>query len=326
MIKRVIITGAMGFIGGHTAKVFKEAGYHVIGVDHKATIPESARYLDQLFADDFVKITAAAAGINKVDAIIHCAGTSLVGPSIKNPHLYFWNNSSKTNDLLEELHKQNWHGKIIFSSSAAVYGAPAENRSLIESDHRAPISPYGKSKWICEEIIHDHCASHGFKGIALRYFNACGCDADGTLGHVTDDTHMIPRVLSSYRRNEIFTLYGDDYNTEDGSCIRDYLHVTDIALAHLKSVELADSMEPGEFRTYNLGTGKGYSNKEVIAACSWAVREKINFKVGDRRIGDPDYLVANSTKFQTETKWRPDNSDINNIVATAWAWERKHGS
>jgi UDP-glucose-4-epimerase GalE len=326
MNKKVIITGAMGFIGSHTAKIFKESGYHVIGVDHKATIPEASVYLDQWFNDDFVSITAAAAVINNVDAIVHCAGTSLVGPSIKYPHLYFWNNSSKTNDLLEELHKKEWHGKFIFSSSAAVYGALTENRLLVETDYLSPISPYGKSKWICEEIIHDHCHAHGFKGIALRYFNASGCDDDGTLGHVIDDTHMIPRVLSAHRRGEIFTLYGNDYNTPDGTCVRDYLHVTDIARAHLESVCLAETMNSGEFRAYNLGTGKGHSNKEIIWACNWAVREKINFTVGPRRIGDPDYLVADSTHFQKDTAWRPDNSNLENIVATAWAWERKHGS
>lgn len=325
-MKKIIITGAMGFIGGHTAKVFKQAGYHVIGVDHKNTIPESARYLDQMFTDDFVKMTAAAAVVNDVDAIIHCAGTSLVGPSIKNPHLYFWNNSNKTNDLLEELHKNNWKGKFVFSSSAAVYGTPKENRLLVEDDHLEPISPYGKSKWICEEIIEDHCFAHGFKGIALRYFNACGCDNDGTLGHVVDDTHMIPRVLSAHRRGEIFTLYGNDYNTDDGTCVRDYLHVTDIANAHLESVRLADSMNVGEFRAYNLGTGRGQSNKDIIWACNWAVRGKINYTVGPRREGDPDFLVADSTRFQTDTPWRPINSDTNNIVATAWAWEQKHGS
>lgn len=325
-MKKVIITGAMGFIGGHTAKVFKQAGYHVIGVDHKNTIPQSAQYMDQLFIDDFVKITAAAAEINNVDAIVHCAGTSLVGPSIKNPHLYFWNNSCKTNDLLEELHKINWRGKFIFSSSAAVYGTPKENRLLVETDSLGPISPYGKSKWICEEIIKDHCFAHGIKGIALRYFNACGCDEDGTLGHVIDDTHLIPRILSAYRQGQTFTLYGGDYNTDDGSCVRDYLHVTDIANAHLESVQLADSMNTGEFRAYNLGTGKGLSNKEIIWACNWAVRDKINFTVGPRREGDPDFLVADSTRFQTDTPWRPVNSDTNNIVVTAWLWERKHGS
>jgi UDP-glucose-4-epimerase GalE len=326
MKKRVIITGAMGFIGSHTAKVFKEAGYNVIGIDHKATIPEAAHFLDQWLQDDFADMAAAAARINQVDAIIHCAGTSLVGPSIADPYTYYWNNASKTNQMLEGLRQQNWPCKIVFSSSAATYGVPDSNRQLIETDLQNPISPYGQSKLFCERIIQDHCRAHGFKGIALRYFNACGCDADGKLGHVVEDTHMIPRVLSAYRRGEMFTLYGNDYNTPDGSCIRDYLHVTDIALAHLESVCLAESMEANEFRAYNLGTGQGKSNKEIIWACNWAVREKINFTVGPRRIGDPDYLVANSDLFQQDTSWHPINSDIENIVATAWAWERKHGS
>ena len=326
MNNKVIITGAMGFIGSHTAKVFKEYGYHVIGVDNKLTIPQASRYMDQLLVDDFVEITAAAATVNNVDAIIHCAGSSLVGPSIEDPYTYYWNNSSKTNDLLERLWTRGWHGKIVFSSSAATYGVPQGNRQLYETDLQSPISPYGQSKLFCEKIIQDHCRAHGFTGIALRYFNACGCDSDGTLGHVIDDTHMIPRVLSAYRQGKMFTLNGDDYSTPDGTCIRDYLHVTDIARAHLESVCLAETFHPGEFRAYNLGTGEGKSNKEIIWACNWAVREKINFTVGPRRIGDPDYLVANSDRFQQDTAWRPENSDIENIVATTWAWEKKYSN
>ena len=323
MNKTIIITGAAGFIGGHTAKVFKQAGYRVIGVDQANTIPSTAQYLDQILFDDFVDFTALAADINNVDAIIHCAGTSLVGPSIQNPHLYYWNNSSKTNDMLEKLHNRGWHGKIIFSSSAATYGIPPGNRPLVESDSQSPISPYGWSKLFCEQVINDHCTAHGFRGIALRYFNACGCDPDTTIGHVADDTHMIPRVLSSHRNNKTFSLYGDDYNTPDGTCIRDYLHVMDIAHAHLEAVCLAESMQPNTFRAYNLGTGSGFSNKEIIQACSWAVRKKIDFKVVDRRVGDPDFLVADSNKFQTDTAWRPRFSDIDTIVETAWKWESR---
>ena len=326
MLKKVIITGAMGFIGSHTAKIFKEAGYKVIGIDYHATIPEAAKFLDQWLSDDFVSMTAPAALINEVDAIVHCAGTSLVGPSIADPYTYYWNNASKTNEALEKLHAKGWTGKIVFSSSAATYGIPNTNRQLVETDLKNPISPYGQSKLFCEHIIQDHCRAHGFRGIALRYFNACGCDSDGDLGHVVDDTHMIPRVLSAYRQGVPFSLYGNDYNTPDGTCIRDYLHVTDIALAHLESVCLAESMQAGEFRAYNLGTGQGYSNKEIIQSCSWAVREKIDFRVVARREGDPDYLVANSDLFQKDTAWRPINSNINNIVATAWAWESKLGS
>jgi len=327
MNKRVIITGAMGFIGSHTAKVFKESGYHVIGVDRDRTIPQAARFLDQLFVDDFVDVTASVASINDVDAIIHCAGTSLVGPSIADPYTYYYNNSAKTNSLLEQLHsKFNWHGKFIFSSSAATYGQPQGNQQLYETDPQTPINPYGRSKLFCEHVIQDHCRAHGIRGIALRYFNAAGCDADSELGHVVNDTHMIPRVLSAYRQGQTFTLFGDNYNTKDGTCVRDYLHVTDIARAHLESVCLAEVMKTNEFRAYNLGTGQGHSNKEIIWSCNWAVREKIDFKIGPRRDGDPDYLVANSDCFQQDTSWRPDNSSIENIVTTAWAWERKHGS
>ena len=324
MNKTIIITGAAGFIGGHTAKVFKQAGYRIIGVDHALTIPETAPYFDQLLIDDFVDFTALAADINNVDAIIHCAGTSLVGPSIQNPYLYYWNNSSKTNDMLEKLHNRGWHGKIVFSSSAATYGIPPGNAPLLESDPQSPISPYGWSKLFCEQIIKDHCAAHGFRGVALRYFNACGCDPDAMLGHVSDDTHMIPRVLSAYRNNKTFSLYGDDYDTPDGTCVRDYLHVMDIAHAHLEAVCLAEAMYPKDFRAYNLGTGSGFSNKEIIQACRRAVGNKIDCKVADRRIGDPDSLVADSTQFQTHTAWRPRFSDLDTIVETAWRWESRN--
>jgi len=323
MNKKIIITGAAGFIGGHTAKVFKQAGYTVIGVDHAYTIPETAQYLDQILIDDFVDVTVTAASVNNVDAIIHCAGTSLVGPSIQNPHQYYWNNSSKTNDMLEKLHKKDWHGKIVFSSSAATYGIPVGNRALVESNPQLPISPYGWSKLFCEQIIDDHCTAHGFRGLALRYFNACGCDPDATIGHVADDTHMIPRVLSAHRNNKTFYLYGDDYNTPDGTCVRDYLHVMDIAHAHLEAVCLAEAMQPNTFRAYNLGTGSGFSNKEIVQACSRAVGNKIDCKVADRRIGDPALLIADSTRFQTDTAWRPRFSNIDSIVETAWRWESR---
>jgi len=320
MIKKVIITGAMGFIGSHTAKVFKEAGYHVTGIDRIMTIPQAVTFLDQLCVDDFAAITPSVAGINNVDAIVHCAGTSLVGPSIANPGEYYTNNVAKTNQMLDLL--QGWKGTIVFSSSAATYGVPLNSEPLLETDPQSPISPYGYSKLFCERVIQDHCTAHGIKGVALRYFNACGCDPDNMIGHVADDSHMIPRVLSSYQKVEFFNLYGDDYNTADGTCIRDYLHVMDIAQAHLKAVELADTMQTKEFRAYNLGTGTGISNKEIIAACNRAVNDKIDFRVAPRRTGDPDYLVADSTQFRTDTNWKPVYSDIDTIVNTTWAWQK----
>lgn len=323
MTNSVVITGAMGFIGSHTAKVFKEAGYHVIGVDRARTIPQAAQYLDQLIVDDFVPIAAPAAVMHNSAVIVHCAGTSLVGPSIGNPTEYYNNNSAKTNLMMQKLAHHAWSGTVVFSSSAATYGVPTHDGLLLETDPQQPISPYGFSKLFCEQIIKDACAAHHMRGVALRYFNACGCDPDGVLGHVADDTHMIPRVLSAYHNHQTFSLYGNDYNTPDGTCVRDYLHVMDIAHAHLEAVNLARSMQSNEFRAYNLGTGRGLSNRNIIAACESAVQDQIGVQVAPRRIGDPDQLVASSQLYQTDTAWRPNHSDIETIVKTTWAWQQK---
>jgi len=321
--KRVLVTGAMGYIGSHTAKVFKEAGYHVIGVDRTVTIPEAAAFMDQMLIADYTDAAATAAIVNDVDAIIHCAGTSLVGPSISNPGEYYSNNVAKTNTLLDQLH--GWPGTVVFSSSAATYGNYCSN-PISESATQEPMNPYGWSKFMCERVIEDHCLARGYRGVALRYFNACGADADGKLGHVADATHIIPRVLSAYQNKRPFTLYGDDYDTPDGTCIRDYLHVTDIALAHLESVCLADSFDTGEFRAYNLGAQHGYSNKEIINLCGFVVNDDVPYVVVGRREGDPDQLIAQSTKFQIETSWRPRNSDIKNIISTAWQWQKRYNT
>lgn len=320
--KTVIITGALGFIGGHTAKLFKAAGWQVIGVDREHTIPEAASFVDILLIDDFVNVVPHVA-TPQVSAIVHCAGTSLVGPSMSNPGLYYNNNCAKTNSMMDELARNQWPGTLVFSSSAAVYGMPKIGSDIHEQDEKNPISPYGWSKLFCERIIEDHCRAHGLKGVALRYFNACGCDPAGMLGHVQDATHLIPRILSAYQNGRYFVINGDDYNTPDKTCIRDYLHVMDIAQAHLIAAEQGQSYNLGEFRAYNLGTGRGYSIKEVISACEKTLNNPINLSVGPRRAGDPDSLVANSDLFQKDTPWLPTHSNIETIVLTAWNWQKK---
>lgn len=324
MSKTVIVTGAMGFIGSHTAKVFKKLGWNVIGIDRQITIPEASQFLDQMFLDDFAQITPVAAIVGEAEAIVHCAGTSLVGPSLADPGEYYNNNCAKTNIMMDELAKHKWHGTVVFSSSAATYGIPQANHKILETDAQDPISPYGWSKLFCEHIIKDGCRAHGLKGIALRYFNACGCDPEGQLGHVEDDTHLIPRILNAYHNHQAFTMNGNDYNTPDGTCIRDYLHVTDIAWAHLMAVEKSREFQYGQFEAYNLGTGQGYSNREVFETCEKVVGDEIGLITGPRRLGDPDMLVADSSLFQTITSWKPVNSSLYSIVQSAWNWEKRY--
>lgn len=321
-MKTVVITGAMGFVGSHTAKLFKEHGYTVIGIDREETIPQAAQYLDQWLRDDYATMTSVAVRENDVLNIIHCAGSSLVGPSVNDPFTYYSNNCSGTNEMLQELRDQGWHGHLVFSSSAATYGIINDSRPLIENDRQQPINPYGWSKLFCERIIRDHCTAHKFTGVLLRYFNACGADPAGTIGHTPEDSHIIPRILSAHRSGKKFDLYGSDYNTSDGTCVRDYLHVMDIAEAHLAAVQHGSTMIPGECAAFNLGTGVGYSNGEIIKKCGEIVGKQIKFRVLDRRPGDPDELVASSTKFQKSTGWRPKH-DLDSIVRTAWEWQQK---
>ena len=317
--KTVLITGVLGFIGGHTAKAFKKAGYRVVGIDREWTIAEGAKFVDQLFISDFVNLAAFAAKNENVDAIVHCAGTSLVGPSIDNPSEYYDNNVFKTNTMLSDLAKNDWHGTIVFSSSAAVYGNNY-TRPWLEQDLKNPISPYGRSKLMCEQVIEDHCHAYGFKGIALRYFNACGCDPDGELGNVWNDTHLVPRVVQSVIENTALIINGNDFDTPDGTCIRDYLHVTDLANAHLRAVELSSSMSNREFRCYNLGTGVGSSNAEIVQQVTLTTEIPVDFKFGSRRAGDPAELVADPGKFMQDTAWMPEYSNLKTIVDTTYQW------
>lgn len=322
-IKTVIITGAMGFIGSHTAKAFRRAGYRVIGIDREMTIPSAAHFLDELIVDDFVNITATVAKINNVDAIIHIAGTSLVGPSIADPGEYYRNNTAKTNQMLDDLALAGWTGTLIFSSSAAVYGNDYVRR-WVETDRINPISPYGHSKAMCEQIIRDHTHAYGHRSIALRYFNACGCDPDGELGNVWDDTHLVPRVVQNMLKDQTVVINGGNFKTEDGTCVRDYVHVSDIADAHVRAVELCSkSLDKSEFRVYNIGTGTGISNLEIVLSLEMATDQTVKYSIGPRRSGDPDELVADPARFKADTGWEPKHSHLANIAFTTFNWSKQ---
>lgn len=327
-MKKILITGVQGFIGSHTAKLFKQHGYYVIGLDHHYTLNHCEanvlKYLDQNYMQDYEEFLPFLAGTNNVDAIVHCAGSSLVGPSVRDPYKYYYNNVKKLNNALYALKEQysNWDGSLIFSSSAAIYGN--ENLTPIsESDNKNPVSPYGWSKLMGEQIIKDFCIAYGMKAIALRYFNATGCDLDGELGNIKDDTHIVPRVATAALSGKQFLLNGNDYDTNDGTCVRDYLHVMDIAKAHLMAVELSDQFEGGDFEAYNLGTGTGYSNLDIIHSFVEHNKVPVHISYGDRQQGDPNELIANPLKFIEDTGWMPEYSDLKTIVTSTYNYMKK---
>ena len=312
--KTVLVTGADGFIGAHTAMALKDAGYYVIGLDAISS-PYMYRY-------DFYN-TSIICDVGQPNlpempelvGVMHIAGTSLVRPSITDPSVYYANNTGATAKLLQWLAYRGFKGKFIFSSSAAVYGEPTT--TLITEDHvKNPLSPYGQSKLMAEKVIEDCANAYGMTGVALRYFNACGADPKGRYGQMPNATHLVARIIESVLANDTFVVNGNDYPTYDGTCIRDYLHVSDIAAAHIAVLESASR----PYSVYNLGTGKGYTITDIIEAVQEVAGKTVNVEYGPRRAGDPAVLVADSSRFRADFDWQPDNSSIENIISTAWNW------
>lgn len=301
-IPKVIgITGATGFIGGALAIEFKRRGYHVVGID-LVRRKHLMKYFDDFFAQDFENIpTFKSPAWDRCDAIIHCAGTSLVGPSINNPIDYYNNNVSKTIKLLDwcVFHKKHF----LFSSSASVY--KTKNTPLNEDDEKQPLSPYAKSKWMVEQIVGDFSESYKLPATIFRYFNACGA-VGSKHGQQPKASHIFPRLMEATRE---FDLYGNDFNTPDGTCIRDYIHVTDIADAHVKAVEKS------VYGVYNLGSNCGFSNKQIIDA----VNKELIVNVLGRRLGDTDCLVADNTFARSMLGWVP-LSTLSDIVKDLNEW------
>lgn len=320
MSKCVAVTGCNGYIGGQTVLRFKDLGYHVIGVDRNTTAPWIRGVVDTFISGDFTNPIFINSIIDKnPSALIHIAGTSLVGPSMTDPSPYYLNNVGNTAKVLGTLASRGWKKTVVFSSSAAVYGDPG-NTTLTEESVKAPISPYGQSKLMAEQVLRDCAAGYGFKTIALRYFNACGADSKVRHGQLKAATHLIARVMETIVNKGVFTLNGNDYPTADGTCVRDYLHVDDIANAHYLSTLFAEGMETGTSREFNLGSGQGVSIKEIIASVERITGRTVLTHTGPRREGDPATLVASAYRFKKETGWKTESSSIDNIVKTAWAW------
>jgi UDP-glucose 4-epimerase len=314
MKKTVVVTGAAGYIGGQTALMLADLGHRVVGID-KNKCPKRLKsvfddYIERDFSDKdaLVKIL-----IHEPKAIIHCAATSLVGPSIRHPGRYFENNVVNTLTLLDQVRRSMPKTRFIFSSSAAVYGEPIMT-PCHEVDPCEPISPYGDSKLMVEKIMAAYHTAYNLDYVAFRYFNACGADSQTRHGQTEDATHIIARVLAAIKNDKEFTLNGVDYSTPDGTCVRDYVHVEDIARAHVMAL---DAEIPAG--VYNLGSNNGTSNREIIAAAERITGRKLKVVLGDARPGDPAVLTASAAKFgRVGEGWQ--QFELDHMMQHAWNW------
>ena len=319
-LKNVLVTGGAGYIGSHTCKVLAQAGYLPVAYDNLVYGHKWAVKWGPLETGDIADRDRLDEIITKYQpvAVIHFAAYAYVPESIKNPGKYYRNNVAGSLTILEAMRD---HGidKIIFSSTCATYGMPES--IPIEEDHpQNPINPYGASKLMIEQMLKDFDMAHDVRSIILRYFNAAGADPDTEIGEDhKPETHLIPLVLdvAAGSRPEI-TIFGDDYDTPDGTCIRDYIHVTDLAAAHVLALDALEHGTPSA--AYNLGNGQGFSVKDVINTASKVTGSKIAASIGPRRGGDAPRLVGDSRKISKELGWKPQYNDLPVIIETAWKW------
>jgi len=310
----VIVTGVAGYIAGPTALLLKDAGHEVYGIDRREPPKHLRGICDKFLYQDFASDVALSYIINKQpDAIIHCAGTSLVGPSMQDPSEYYNNNVAKTLRLLDIVRKSLSRCRVIFSSSAATYGEPLLGECH-EVDPCEPVSPYGQSKLMIDIILESYRQAYNLNYVSFRYFNACGADPQGRHGQEPGVTHLIARYLEATRDDGQFRIYGDDYPTADGTCVRDYVHVEDIARAH--ALALHHKIPAG---VYNLGSNLGTSVKQVMDRARTIIGKMPYIGTEARRAGDPAVLTANPAKFDMVAGvWR--HHDLDAMIQHAWAW------
>ena len=323
MEHKILIVGGAGYIGSHTNKALAKAGYKTVVFDdlstgHRELVKWGEFRKGSLSDPRSLDVCFSAYAI---DAVMHFSAFAYVGESVADPARYYRNNVCNTLNLLDAM-KRHGVKKFIFSSSCAVYGEPAA-LPMKEDLPFNPISPYGRTKRMVEEILADYGAAYGIRHVNLRYFNAAGADPEGETGELHDpETHLIPLVLDAAadRRREV-RIFGTDYRTRDGTCVRDYVHVSDLASAHLSA--LSYLMKGGKSDSFNLGNGRGFSVREVIKAAERTTGKKIRVSVSKRRPGDPPVLVASSAKARKVLRWRTGHSGLDSILATAWKWRNR---
>lgn len=321
----ILVLGGAGYIGSHTVYELIDAGEDVVIADNLQTgyreaVHPKARFYkgdirDEHFLDDLFKK-------EKIDAVIHFAANSLVGESMTNPLKYYDNNLYGTMVLLKSMVRNNID-KIVFSSTAATYGEP-ESTPILETDRTEPTNTYGETKLSMERMFKWVSKAHGLRYVSLRYFNACGAHISGKIGEAHNpESHLIPLILQVPNgQREFIGIFGDDYKTPDGTCVRDYIHVTDLAQAHILAVNYLK--EGHESNIFNLGNGVGFSVKEVIEAARKVTGHPIPAKVSERRAGDPAVLIASSDKAKRILGWKPCHASLEEIIETAWKWHKGH--
>lgn len=321
----VLVLGGAGYIGSHTVYELIDSGEDVVIADnlltgHIEAVHPKARFYkgdirDENFLDELFKK-------EKIDSVIHFAASSLVGESMTDPLKYYDNNLYGTMILLKSMVK-NGIDKIVFSSTAATYGEP-ESIPILETDKTEPTNTYGETKLSMEKMFKWVSKAHNIRFVSLRYFNACGAHILGEIGEAHNpESHLIPLILQVPNgQREFISIFGDDYETKDGTCVRDYIHVTDLAQAHILAMEYLEN--GNESNIFNLGNGVGFTVKEVVETAAKVTGQEIPSKICDRRTGDPAVLIASSEKAKTILGWKPQYTSLEKIIETAWKWQRKH--
>ena len=321
----ILVCGGAGYIGSHTVHELINQNKEVIIVDNlqtghmKAVNPKAKFYKGDIRDSEFLDKVFSE---NNIEAVIHFAANSLVGESMEKPLLYFNNNVYGMQILLESMVKHNIKN-IVFSSTAAVYGEP-KKIPILEDDETNPTNTYGETKLTMEKMMKWVSKAYGITYVSLRYFNACGALLDGSIGEDHfPESHLIPLILQvPLKKRDAITVFGEDYETPDGTCIRDYIHVLDLADAHIKAVEYLQ--KGNESNIFNLGNGVGFSVKEMIDCAREATNEEIKVVIGERRAGDPAKLIASNAKAKKILGWDPKYTDVKDVISTAWGWHKNH--
>jgi len=320
---RVLVTGGAGFVGSTTAQRLIEAGHEVViydslAIGHRDAIPPGAQLVEGDLLD--LPMVERALASQRIDAILHCGALSLVGESVREPARYYENNVVGGVRLLDAMRAAGVR-RIVFSSSAAVYGVP-DSTPIEETQPLRPINPYGDTKRAVEGALTSYTQAYGMAAVSLRYFNACG--ATDLLGEDhSPETHLIPTVLAAVERGVPITIFGDDYPTHDGTCVRDYIHVDDLAAGHLAALEFTANAGNGH-SSFNLGSGTGFSNLQIVDAAETVVGRSIERVMGPRRAGDPPILVASNARAREVLGWQPQHGSLQEIIGSAWRWRTAH--